>query len=77
MKLYQVIAQIVREGSDGWRSAVDVPTFYLRDDMIPDAIQAETVARGMILHMANDPTIKIVHISIAESREFDPTVIGA
>ena len=76
MKLYQVTARYSETLPDGWRTSVGVPTFYLRDDiqMIPDREAAEGVARHMLSGLR--PGVEW-EIGIAESKEFDPGVIGA
>ncbi len=76
MKFYQVTANFSQIRPGGWKTAQGIPTFYLRDDMqmIPNAKAAELCARRMLDHLVPDAEW---FISIAESLDFDPAVIGA
>lgn len=77
MKFYQVTAAVTRVSADQWHTRIDLPTFYLRDDMqgITNAEHAETIARHMLTALA--PDAAGIHIAIGVSTDFDPTVIGA
>jgi hypothetical protein len=49
MKLYQIVAYVTTV-SNGWRSTIGVPTFYLREDMqgITNEAHAEQIATTML-----------------------------
>lgn len=75
MKFYQITANGARYVGS-YRQTFQVPTFYLRDDMqgIVSTQAAERIANAMLLDLSPDCTF---YVSASESREFDPSVIGA
>lgn len=77
MKLYQVMAAVTRVTANKWRTRIDLPTFYLRDDMqgIANEHHADQIARHMLLALAPDAVE--LHVSVSVSTDFDPAVIGA
>lgn len=79
MKLYQIIATVTRRSADGWKSTDHLPTFYLRDDIqgITSPEHAERIARRMVARLTEDSTVEHINISVSESAEFNPSLIGA